>query len=163
MEEKKQMSNLRTAHSSHSNSSTFSPLKDRLRQKAMSLFYEAENKVKIKANKFKIPKYSVPSDSINIPNGADASCASSINVKINPHDVKESTKKKGVASSTNESLKKTDGGYYKKSNSVSSKSYTQEASILDNGQSSSDEASMGDMMQKYAKVLSSFVACTGKS
>jgi len=27
------------------------------------------------------------------------------------------------------------------------KSYTQEASILDNGQSSSDEASMGDMMQ----------------
>jgi hypothetical protein len=86
----------------------------------MSLFYEAENKVKIKANKFKMPKYSVPSDSINIPNGADASCASSINMKRNPHDVKESTKKKAVASTT---------------------------SILDYGQSSSDEASMGDMMQ----------------
>ena len=68
-----------------------------------------------------------------------------------------------VASTTNGRLEKTDGGYYKKSNSVSSKSYTQEASILDNGKSSSDEASMGDMMQKYAKVLSSFVACTGKS
>jgi hypothetical protein len=162
MEEQKQKSNLHTAQSSHRNSSTFSPLKDRLKQKAVGLFYEADNKVKIKANKFKIPKYSVSSDSINSPNDADASFASSINVKINPHDVKESTKKKGVASTTKESLEKADGGYYKKSNSVLSNSYTQEANIFDNGQSSSDEASMGDMMQKYANVLSSFVACTGK-
>lgn len=125
----------------------------------MGHFNEADNKVKTMANKFK-PKHSASSDKIN--NGAEVALASFINVKVKPLDVRKSTKEGRVAATRKASLEKAAGGYCRKSNSVLSNSYTQGANMPDQGQSSSDEPSLGDRMRKYANVLSSFVACTGK-
>lgn len=182
MEEKRlpQKHNSSPTHVNNSTKRILSPLKDKLKQTTMGLLSEANNKVTMNASKFKIPKYSVSSNYNNNQSGTNTHILSSPSMKENPLELSASTEKKAITKkeSCGKEQEKVDSNYIEKMQSSASNSNTKASLVTSNDDSSSRKGhgnfskpskkgsvknSMGDIVQKYADVFSSVVACTGKS
>jgi hypothetical protein len=175
-----QKHNSSPAHDNNSTKTILSPLKDKLKQTTMGLLSEVNNKVTMNASKFKIPKYSISSNYNNTHSSASTPIVSSPSTKAIPLELSASAEKKAInkKESCGKEPVKVDSNYSETLQSSASNSNTKDSPVTNNDHSSSRKGdghiskpskkgsvknSMGDIVQKYADVFSSVVACTGKS